>query len=57
MAEAAAHHEQVENLMAAEFLMPLIKFCKLKCIQHTANRINDTANQQPEKCILSLIFD
>lgn len=53
MAEAAAHHEQMEDLMAAESWMQLVEDWQFQGIDHTADRINDPTGKQPEKLLRS----
>lgn len=49
MAEAAAHHEKMEDFMGAEILMPAVEDRKLQCIDDTADRIDDSSGKEPHK--------
>lgn len=49
MAECSCHHEQVKNLMRAEMHMLFIKDMQLQGIDHTANRIQDASDKEPEE--------
>ena len=51
MAHAPSHHEQMENLMGTEMLMPGIKDGELQGIYHAPYRINNPPCQQPPKCL------
>lgn len=47
MARASAHHEEMEDLMASEILMPAVKNRKLQRIDDAADRINNTSGKKP----------
>ena len=49
MTEASSHHKQMEDLMGAKVRMSGIEDRQLQCIDDTANGIDNTAGQQPEK--------
>ena len=49
MAEAAAHHEEMEDFMGTEVLMSAVKNRKFQCVDHTADGIDDTAGKEPHK--------
>ena len=51
MAEAAAHHKQMENLMTAETFWKLVKYRQLKTVKDASDSVNDAACQKPsESC-------
>ena len=47
MTEAAAHDEEVKDLMAAEGRMMMVEQRQLQRIDHTADRIDDASGEQP----------
>ena len=49
MAEAAAHHEKMEDFVGTEVLMPAVKNRKFQCVDHTADGIDDAAGKEPHK--------
>ena len=57
MAEASAHHKQMENFMRAEILMLCIEKRKLQGIDNAADGVDDAAGKKPAKgCMGKLIF-
>lgn len=49
VADTAAHNEQMENFMGTEIPVSVIEKRQFQGINDAANRIDDTARQQPEK--------
>ena len=49
MAGTSAHHEEVEDFVAAEILMLSVENRKLQCIDHTADCVNDSAGEKPSE--------
>lgn len=50
MADASAHHKQVENLMRAKVFVESVKYRQLERVDDTANRVDNPPSQQPAKC-------
>ena len=50
VADASAHDKQMEHFVGAEGFMLRVEDRKLQCIDHSADGINDTSCQQPQKC-------
>ena len=56
MACTSAHHEEVEDFVAAKILMLIVENRKLQCIDHTADRVNDSAGEKPsEFCTCQIV--
>jgi len=49
MAGASAHHEQMEDLVAPEILVPAVEKRQLQSVDHAADRVNDAACQKLAK--------
>lgn len=49
MAEAAAHHEKMEDFMGAEIFVTAVENRKLQSVNNTADCIDDTAGKEPHK--------
>ena len=49
MAETAAHHKQMEDLMTAEALWKPVKYRQLQSVEDTADGVNDAAGQKPSE--------
>lgn len=49
VAGASAHDKEVEDLMAAEIFMPAVEDRELQCIDHAADRVNNSSCQKPAK--------
>lgn len=49
MTEAAAHHKQMEDLMAAKVFWQLVKDRELQSVKDSADGIDDTAGQKPSE--------
>ena len=49
MTETAAHHKQMENLMAAEICRQLIKYRQLQSVKDAADGVNDASCEKPAK--------
>ena len=47
MASAPAHYKEVEDLVAAEVLMPVVEKRQLQRVDDAAHRIDDTAGKEP----------
>ena len=51
MAEAAAHHKQMEKLMTAETFWKLVKYRQLKTVKDASDSVKDEACKKPaERC-------
>ena len=48
MAEAAAHHEKMEDFVGTEVLMPAVKNRKFQCVDHTADGVDDALDEREE---------
>ena len=58
MAGTSAHHEEVEDFVAAEILMLTVENRKLQCIDHTTDCVNDSAGEKPsEFCTCQIVED
>ena len=49
MADAAAHHKQMKDLMGAEGLMLCVKDGELQCVNDAACGIDKSTGQKPEE--------
>ena len=49
VADASAHHEQMENLMRTEVLVDTVEYRKFQRIDDSANRVENAASKQPSK--------
>ena len=47
VADTAAHHKQMKDLMGAEILMDAVEYRKLQRINDAAGRIQESACEQP----------
>lgn len=49
MTDTSAHNEQMKNFMGTEIPVPVVKNRQFQGINDAADRIDDSAGQQPEK--------
>lgn len=52
VAQASPHHKEVEDLMASEIFRKPLKYLELKTVQNSAQGVDDSSRQQPEKSFL-----
>ena len=51
MAQAAAHDKKVEYLVSTEAGVKLIKYRELQSVDHTTDRIDHTAGEEPAESL------